>query len=84
MPVIQAQILRLTDVEVQTEAKGRELTIHLDSKERVDDFKKLITRAMNTWENAPNWLWKMADHIEGTPTPAGRAVPKETNAQPTH
>lgn len=37
-----------------------------------EEFKEALSRALNTWENRPQWLVDMADQLNGTPEPAGR------------
>lgn len=39
----------------------------LVQKEKREDVKALLNRALNCWDTAPQWLHDFADHLNGVP-----------------
>lgn len=42
----------------------------------VAEFKKLVARAMNTWDDAPEWAKKLDSMLSSVPEPVGRLIDK--------
>jgi hypothetical protein len=40
-----------------------QLQIHLSGR-RIAEFKKALARALNTYENAPRWLWELDELLK--------------------
>lgn len=45
-----------------------EAVIHLGSKDQVKDLAAALNRALNTWEEAPKWLFGLCDRLDARVT----------------
>jgi hypothetical protein len=50
------------DVLITYDAIG--LGISIESDTRIDELRKLLSRGLNTWERAPEWLLKLAEIVD--------------------
>lgn len=46
------------------DAKIDKLSLHLNSKEAVESFQKLLNKALNTWEDSPPEWKELSDRLE--------------------
>jgi hypothetical protein len=50
------------DVLITYDAIG--LGISIESDTRIDELRTLLSRGLNTWERAPEWLLKLAEIVD--------------------
>lgn len=54
--------------EAIDEAKEVAGVLVLETAEELAQFKYMVSRAVNTWSNVPNWLRDLHDKIQNNPT----------------
>lgn len=50
-----------------TDGRSRSAVLMLDTEKEQEDFKKLVARATNTWEQAPQWVKTLNDTLQDVP-----------------
>jgi hypothetical protein len=60
------------DIRVILDCKGTHLSLSLNSPQRVEEFKELMQRALNTWEDPQPWAVEIMDALTNTPRPGKR------------
>jgi hypothetical protein len=51
------------DVFIGRDENGLDICIDLGGP-RIDELRKLLSRGLNTWERAPEWLLKLAEIVD--------------------
>jgi len=51
-------------------------TINLDTHQKLTDFKAALNRALNTWDDRPQWLMDLSDELETLMDSRGSTKPK--------
>lgn len=54
-----------------------ELNLHINSRERLVEFRKAFAIALNTNDQAPRWLFDLADAMEDIPIPKAGEIKGE-------
>lgn len=57
------------DVSVTSWPMAGTLVLSITTPEKYDDFHKYLNRALNTADDAPQWLFKLCDCLEKNPIP---------------